>query len=456
MFCKIHFARPVKKKRLFIGKMKGDVLMKKKLPILLCAVLALFILFGFTEITQAEETAWNYKKPFQKRVGAFTYHAYKSKDGKKAWIYKIDIKKKKAKSLSIPSKLKGKKVTRIGYYDKKYKERDYTKNIFGAYVERFHNYYRSAVTNTTIKKVIIPKSVTVMEATTFCGLTALKSVVIPPKVEELKKETFYGCINLKTVTLPEKLKYLDPAAFQGCPSLKKMRLSPKNQTYTVRDHCVIANENQALVYALPGNENFQIPEGIKIIKQYAFNNCISRTVNIPASVTEIEGKAFERPLLGQNEYIKDVTVSAENQVYARDGRCIYNTAKKSLSVVIAGKDKTILISPQVENLDNTHSIVNFRGMIYSLEKTVFPKTLKSATDPALTDLGDAKKVYFLGEKPPEILNCIPERSPLPIFCRELHVPENSLEVYKNFYKQHDCDVPSEQWFTFRSEEELDL
>ncbi len=109
-------------------------------------------------------------------------------------------------------------------------------------------------------------------------------------------------------------------------------------SYTVRDHCVIANENQALVYALPGNENFQISEGIKIIKQYAFNNCISLTVNIPASVTEIEGKAFERPLLGQNEYIKDVTVSAKNQVYAQDGRCIYNTAKKSLSVVIAGKD----------------------------------------------------------------------------------------------------------------------
>ena len=61
----------------------------------------------------------------------------------------------------------------------------------------------------------IPDTVTVIEATSFYGLSALTSVVIPPKVEVLKEETFYGCRRLKTVTLPANLKKLDVAAFEA-------------------------------------------------------------------------------------------------------------------------------------------------------------------------------------------------------------------------------------------------
>lgn len=302
----------------------------------------------------------------------------------------------------------------------------------------------------------IPDTVTVIEATSFYGLSALTSVVIPPKVEVLKEETFYGCRRLKTVTLPANLKKLDVAAFEACPKLKQMRLPSKNKTYKIQGNCVIAKKNQALIYALPGDPVFQIPEGIKSIKKYAFNNCVSQAVHIPASVVKIEGCAFERPY-GQNRYIKDVTVSADNQAYARDGQCIYNIAKKSLSVMMVEESQIARVSSKVEHLDNTYSMVNCDLNNGNMEIVVLPSALKTVRVPAFGKIGEAHNIYFLGETPPEVLNKIPHLLSLPCYLKGLYVPESSLDVYKAWYKQHKCySYVKGEWKTFRSEDELDF
>ena len=110
-------------------------------------------------------------------------------------------------------------------------------NLFGACIEREHDYSRRAVTNKTIKKIVIPDTVEEIQPSSFCGMIALKSIKIPKKVKALKEETFYACAGLEEVSLPAGLEKLDPAAFQDCPSLKKMGLPKKNKIFRMEGDC---------------------------------------------------------------------------------------------------------------------------------------------------------------------------------------------------------------------------
>lgn len=412
----------------------------------MCVILAFVAVLGVSKTAEAKENAkWNYKKTLKKTSGVFTYHAYPSKKGKEAWIYKIDIKKKKKPaSVTIPKKMEGREVTCIGA---KIDGDNKGVNIFGVGIEREHDYYRRSVTNKTIKKVVIPKSVKVIQPSSFCGLAALKSITIPKKVKELKEETFYACAKLEEVNLPVELKKLDPAAFQDCPSLKKMKLSKKNKTYKVEGNCVVLKKNQTLVYALPGDETFVVPNGIERIGKYAFNNCASQKIEISASVKEIEGQAFYRPLLGSIKTIKDVVVSADNQTYAKDGQCIYNKLDQSLSVAIPDENGKLRISDQVHSLTNTHSLVNCDYANEGYEEVVFPSTLELIIAPSFKDLSSARNVYFQGEKPPRVLGRVSGYAALPIFTH-VYVPEQSESLYLDWYKENHCHVDKGQWHTF--------
>ncbi len=92
------------------------------------------------------------------------------------------------------------------------------------------------------------------------------------------------------------------------------------------------------------------PEGVKRIGKYALNNCTAPKVEILDSVTEIEGEAFRRPLLGPNTFIKDVAVSADSRTYAKDGQCVYHKLDQSLAVAIPDEKGVLYISEKVESL----------------------------------------------------------------------------------------------------------
>lgn len=426
--------------------------MKKRLPVVMCILFTVLFVFGRTDV-KAEKVKWNYKKMIEETKGAFTYHAITAKNKNEAWIYRIDINEaKNPEKLSIPKKLKGRKVTRLGAAEKIEKVYDSTMNIFGSWVERFHDCPGDTPQVTRIKQLKIPDTVTVIQPTTFSGMASIKKVTIPKKVKELKKETFYGCYSLKNVNLPTGLTKMDAAAFQDCPNLKNLKLSAKNKTYQIKDNCVITKKKKELIYVLPTGQPLDIPAGTKIIKRYALNNATSPIVNIPASVEKIEGEAFAVALQGTNGDIKDVTVSEDNAVYARDGQCIYDKTKKSLSVAIVNEDRNVRISDQIERLDKTCNLVNIDIYEDHCEKLIFPAALKSVQVPAFNYI-EARKVYFLGSNPPAVENVIEHLSSLPTNA-DIYILKDFLEVYQEWYKTYDCYEYVDNWYTFLSEEEI--
>lgn len=417
---------------------------KRSLLVVVCIVMTVLFAIGVTEVKAAEtDTAWNYKNEIKETVGAFTYHAYTSLDGTEAWIHKIEVnRKKKYSSLNIPETLEGKSVTRIGYTDEPHgvlEEDDEMfydgKNLFDKLVSVYYDNDGSDGLP-KIKEITIPDSVNTIQPLTFAGVDYITTIKIPKKVTVLEDKTFYSCDRLKTIHLPKGLKDLNGGAFDECKKLKDLKLSSKNKNYKIKSGCVISKKEQALIYALPQKVTLKIPNGTKILKMGALDNCTPSKVHIPASVTKIEQYAFS----GESYRIKDVTISKKNKKYAKDGQCIYNKKDKSLCIAIPDDRGVLYISEKIKKLTDDYVVVNCNTWEKPLKKVVFPKSLKYVKVPAFSKLSEAEKVYFMWEDPfkvtikgyaPEVWTTLPTYT-------KVYVPKNSYKLYKKWYKKYDC------------------
>lgn len=417
-----------------------------------CLVIMLFALLVFlTTESTAEAAKWKYGNKITETRGAFTYHAYVSKDKKKCWIYYIEIdknKKKKAKTLAIPSRIKGKKVVRIGYSWQEIDDEDceFFSNIFGVTVEVAHECDGYSSELKYIKKLKIPDTVEEIQETCFSGMDYIESVKIPDKVKKLNGETFYGCDRLKKVTLSKNMKEFYPIDFMDCPKLKTIKLSSKNKTYRIENGVVIQRKDSKAVWAVPAQKKVVIPEGVKSVGAYTFYSGMAKKIHIPSTVEKMEEYAFEA------QSIENITISDANPYFALDGQTVYNKVNKSLAIAIVNKKGFLRISNKVTRLKSKFSVAG-RGV----NILVIPESVKEAEAEGFDfdRLDSMEKVYFLGKEPIKLLNKSDGYASLPIFT-EVYVPKGTLETYKKWYKKHDCLDYVDAWHTFTPGSVVDM
>ncbi len=127
----------------------------------------------------------------------------------------------------------------------------------------------------TIPEKIGDTTVTSIGIQAFNNNKGLASVDLSnTKVTTIGKFAFGSCISLKDVILPSTLTELGSSVFTDCKFVESIRL---------------ADSPEGVVFALP--------EGLTSIGYQCFKNCFAADVNakvvIPASVTNINGEAFE-------------------------------------------------------------------------------------------------------------------------------------------------------------------
>ena len=130
--------------------------------------------------------------------------------------------------------------------------------------------------------IVIPDTVTTMGGYFFENCTALKSVTLPADLTEIKDDTFAWCTSLSTIRVPNKVTAIDWRAFTSCTALTRVILpgSLKKIGEEAFDRC---NHLKAL----------SIPGGVTTIGNSAFENCTVLTdVVIPDSVSSIGKYAF--------------------------------------------------------------------------------------------------------------------------------------------------------------------
>ncbi len=176
--------------------------------------------------------------------------------------------------VTIPDKINGKKVTRIG------------KRAF----------YKSKV----LTDIYIPQTVTSigMNAFTFCN--NFTSVVDGTKIRKIERSAFYCCRNLRNFFIDFDKVEIGEYAFTGCTGLAD------ENGFTIIGHTLAqysGNETSVTVpsgitkigesaFSDTGITSVTMPYGVKIIGECAFESCSLKSVRIPSTVTSIDDFAF--------------------------------------------------------------------------------------------------------------------------------------------------------------------
>ena len=155
---------------------------------------------------------------------------------------------------TIPSKLGGKKVVKIG------------ENAF-----KFYN----------IEKVKIPSTVTEIGLYAFSYCHKLESVDLSKSLKKIDNGAFDECMKLKKIVIPDGVTEIGDFAFLHCPKLTSVKQSKNLKKLGIDDF-----------YGC-GFKSITIPNGVKEIPSGLFGDCKSLTkVVLPNNITKIGENAF--------------------------------------------------------------------------------------------------------------------------------------------------------------------
>ena len=137
--------------------------------------------------------------------------------------------------------------------------------------------------NSTITKVVIPKSVTTLGAGAFYNCNNLIDVNIPDSITSIGHYAFNGCTSLTSINIPNNVTSIGDYAFGDCTSLTSINI-PNNVT----------SIGYYAFGACSSLTSINIPNNVTSIGNNAFSACTSLiSINIPNSVTSVGNNAFQ-------------------------------------------------------------------------------------------------------------------------------------------------------------------
>ena len=142
-----------------------------------------------------------------------------------------------------------------------------------------------------LESVTMAEGVTTIGCAAFMDCTALASISIPEGVTSIDAMAFVNS-GLTSLLLPASLAELGDMAFSGA-SIESIEVAEENPVYRSIDGVLYDVDVKTLVVCPSGRTaDLVIPESVTTIGASSFAFCHVPLINIPASVTKIEGYAF--------------------------------------------------------------------------------------------------------------------------------------------------------------------
>ena len=183
----------------------------------------------------------------------------------------------------------------------------------------------------------------------FTGCSKLQEIKLPSSIEAIETAAF-SHTGLTSFIVPKSTATLGTALFYGCDNLISLDVESGNTTYWAKDNAIIETSTKRLVGAcknttIPNTveiigqnafynsgETIVLPANLNKIERSAFSGTSLKSINIPASVSEIEGGAFAScgNLIG-------ITVDGGNTKYE---------SPESSNAIIEKKTKTLVAGCQ--------------------------------------------------------------------------------------------------------------
>ena len=242
---------------------------------------------------------------------------------------------------------------------------------------------------TKITSIAMPDSVVYIGRSAFYNCTSLKSITIPDGVKEIGYAAFSECAGLVSVKIPDNVMQIGDSAFINCANLTKIDVTAGNKYYSSANG-VLFNKNKSEIICYPAgikNVGYSIPDGVTVIRDRAFNKCISlNSITIPKSVQDIDTYSF----FGCTS-LEAINVAASNKNYADVNGILFSKDKTKIVCYPANKKNmsySIPVSVKVVGVAAFRDCIYLKGItipdgVTNIEHHAFSncKSLKSITIP---------------------------------------------------------------------------
>ena len=239
---------------------------------------------------------------------------------------------------------------------------------------------------TKITSIAMPDSVVYIGRSAFYNCTSLKSITIPDGVKEIGYAAFSECAGLVSVKIPDNVTKIGESAFINCAKLTKIDVTAGNKYYSSANG-VLFNKDKSEIICYPAgikNVGYSIPDGVTVIRDRAFNKCISlNSITIPKSVQDIETYSF----FGCTS-LEAINVAGSNKNYA------------DVNGILFSKDKTKIVCYPANKKNMSYSIpvsvkvvgvAAFRDCIY-LKGITIPDSVTNIEHHAFSNCNSLKSI----------------------------------------------------------------
>ena len=137
----------------------------------------------------------------------------------------------------------------------------------------------------SLRSIVIPKSVTKIGNSAFSCCKELTHVALPDYLEEIEDFAFFGCSQLGHIALPDSLKKIGKNAFDGCSKLEHIDLPDG-----------LSEIGFSAFEGCSKLEHVDLPDGLSRIDYWAFQGSGLKEVRIPKSCASLQKGTFNKCL----------------------------------------------------------------------------------------------------------------------------------------------------------------
>lgn len=246
--------------------------------------------------------------------------------------------------------------------------------------------------NTHIEAISFPYGVITIGKSAFAGCENLSYISFSDTIEHLEEYCFRGT-NVCRVYLPQALKtYNNP--FWGCDHLKELFLPPECTSFKMHRGSLYSKDGSEIFYCSRLTEDydkkhensvgtiFNVPETVKTIHGYAFQNVAARELCIGKSAKQIVSSCDFAICIGGSD-IEKIIVDPQNKYYSTKDQCPALFSKDGTELLcwpfpkevsFWEKDKLVAISIP-EGVETIHPF-SFYGIPGCVEVLHFPDSLR--------------------------------------------------------------------------------
>ena len=137
---------------------------------------------------------------------------------------------------------------------------------------------------TSLKEIIFPEGMTIIDEGSFLNCSALQSLYLPDSLEKIVKNAFEGCIGIESISIGKNLRLYEPNisnAIFNSPALKRIIFREGRESL----------EGYALV-SITSPVSVEVPASVNVVSGNTFFNYNTMTITFAGDCPKMESKKW--------------------------------------------------------------------------------------------------------------------------------------------------------------------